>query len=104
VVGDRSMDPGLRALVEAAGEAMHNAAKHSGANVVSVYLEVEDDVVRVYVRDEGRGFHPASVPAHRRGIAESIRGRMERYGGVAVVESLVGEGTEVRLEMSLRPK
>jgi len=28
---------------------------------------------------------------------------MERYGCVAVVESLVGEGTEVRLEMSLRP-
>ncbi|MGH2555251.1 MAG: ATP-binding protein [Actinomycetota bacterium] len=103
VVGDRPMDPSLRALVEAAGEAMHNAAKHSGAIVVSVYLEVEDDVVRVYVRDEGKGFHPPSVPAHRRGIAESIRGRMERYGGVAVVESLVGEGTEVRLEMSLRP-
>ena len=32
-----------------------------------------------------------------------VETRMERYGGVAVVESLVGEGTEVRLEMSLRP-
>jgi signal transduction histidine kinase/phage shock protein PspC (stress-responsive transcriptional regulator) len=104
VVGDRAMDASLRALVEAAGEAMHNAAKHSGATVVSVYLEVEDDVVRVYVRDEGRGFLPSSVPGHRRGIAESIRGRMERYGGVAVVESLIGEGTEVRLEMSLKPR
>jgi signal transduction histidine kinase len=104
VVGDRAMDSSLRALVEAAGEAMHNAAKHSGATVVSVYLEVEDDVVRVYVRDEGKGFLPSSVPGHRRGIAESIRGRMERYGGVAVVDSLVGEGTEVRLEMSLRPR
>jgi len=103
VVGDHELDSSLRALVEAAGEAMHNAAKHSGATVVSVYVEVEDSVVRVYVRDEGKGFHPASVPGHRRGIAESILRRMERYGCVAVVESLVGEGTEVRLEMSLRP-
>jgi phage shock protein PspC (stress-responsive transcriptional regulator) len=102
-VGDHVLDSHLRALVEAAGEAMHNAAKHSGATQVSVYLEVETDVVRVYVRDEGRGFRPAAVPRHRRGIAESILRRMERYGGVAVVESLVGEGTEVRLEMSLRP-
>jgi signal transduction histidine kinase/phage shock protein PspC (stress-responsive transcriptional regulator) len=102
-VGDHVLDSHLRALVEAAGEAMHNAAKHSGATHVSVYLEVEDDVVRVYVRDEGRGFRPEAVPRHRRGVAESILRRMERYGGVAVVESLVGEGTEVRLEMSLRP-
>jgi signal transduction histidine kinase len=103
VVGDQAMNSSLRALVDAAGEAMHNAAKHSGATVVSVYMEVEDDVVRVYVRDEGKGFRPASVPGHRRGIAESILRRMERYGGVGAVESLVGEGTEVRLEMPLRP-
>jgi len=88
--------------VDAAGEAMSNAAKHSGARIVSVYVEVEEGVVRVYVRDEGRGFHAPSIPADRRGIAESIRGRMERNGGIAVVESAVGEGTEVRLQMSLK--
>ena len=102
VVGDRLLDSRLRALVDAAGEAMSNAAKHSGARIVSVYVEVEEGVVRVYVRDEGRGFHAPSIPADRRGIAESIRGRMERNGGIAVVESAVGEGTEVRLQMSLK--
>lgn len=102
-VGDHALDPHLRALVEAAGEAMHNAAKHSGATQVSVYLEVEKEVVRVYVRDEGKGFRAAAVPVHRRGISESILRRMERYGGLAVIESLEGEGTEVRLEMTPEP-
>jgi signal transduction histidine kinase/phage shock protein PspC (stress-responsive transcriptional regulator) len=101
-VGDRRLDGRLKALVDAAGEAMNNAARHSGAGVVSVYMEVEGDLVRLYVRDEGRGFNAVSVPRDRRGIAESIRGRMERNGGVAVIESAVGEGTEVRLEISLR--
>jgi signal transduction histidine kinase len=101
-VGDRRLDGRLKALVDAAGEAMNNAARHSGAGAVSVYMEVEGDLVRLYGRDEGRGFNAVSVPRDRRGIAESIRGRMERNGGVAVIESAVGEGTEVRLEISLR--
>ena len=50
-----------------------------------------------------RGFDPAAVPADRRGIAESIRGRMERAGGEALVGSAPGEGTEVELRLE-RPR
>ena len=35
----------------------------------------------------------------RRGLAESIRGRMERVGGTAQIVSAPGEGTEVELEL-----
>ena len=48
----------IRALVLAAREAMVNAARHSGAPVIAVYLEVEPDQVTVFVRDRGRGFDP----------------------------------------------
>ena len=41
----------------------------------------------------------SAVPAERRGIAESIEGRMERNGGVAVIDSAIGHGTEVRLRI-----
>jgi signal transduction histidine kinase len=103
VVGDAAMDDGLRALVDAAGEAMNNAARHSGAKAISVYAEVVDDSVGVYVRDEGAGFDPSTVDSGRRGIVESIVGRMERNGGVATVQSVPAEGTEVHLVMPRKP-
>lgn len=96
-VGDGPLDDTGRALVAAAGEAMVNAAKHSGAAEVSVYAEVADGRADVWVADLGRGFDPAQVPPDRRGLADSIRGRMARVGGGAQVDARPGEGTEVHL-------
>src|SRR5439155_823827 len=83
-------------------EAMANAARHSGARRISVYVEVAPDAVSAFVRDEGSGFDSARLPQDRRGIAESIVGRMERHGGVATVTSEPSEGTEVSLRMPWR--
>ncbi len=101
VVGDAPLDERLGALVHASGEAMINAARHSGAGSISVYVEVEGTQATAFVRDHGRGFDPASVAEDRRGIADSIVGRMRRYGGSAVISSRPGEGTEVKLTMPL---
>lgn len=100
VVGDCQMDERLTALVAAAREAVVNAAKWSGAPSVSLFGEVEPDRVSVYVRDKGAGFDLGSVAPDRRGIAESIKGRMARHGGNAVVRTTVGQGTEVELSVS----
>ena len=97
--GDLPLNDSLRALVGAAGEAMTNAAKHSGGSLVSVFAEVDGADVDVYVNDQGIGFDPGSVADDRRGIAESIIGRMDRQGGSATVHSEPGEGTEVHLSM-----
>ena len=101
-VADCPLDPRLSALLGAAREATVNAAKWSGAAVISVFAEVEPDKVSVAVRDRGKGFDPGAVPGDRKGVAESIRGRMSRHGGTATVQSAPGEGTKVTLEMSLR--
>jgi signal transduction histidine kinase len=98
VVGDAALDESLRALVGATSEATLNAARHSGAAEVSVYLEVEPGAVTAFVRDHGSGFDPAAVPADRRGIADSIVARMRRHGGSAEVVS-GRDGTEVRLRL-----
>ena len=88
------------ALVAAAREAMLNAAKFAGdAGPVDVYAEVAPERIEVFVRDRGPGFDPARVPADRRGVRESIVGRMQRHGGRAVVHTAPGEGTEVELVM-----
>lgn len=98
-VGEATMDTRGRALVAAATEAMVNSAKHSGTGKLSVYMEVEGSTGEVWVTDQGNGFDKSEVSGDRKGIQESIVGRMSRHGGTAVVESRRGEGTEVHLVM-----
>ena len=104
LVGDCPLDDALRALLDAAREATVNAAKWSGADQVSVYAEVETDTVMLYVRDRGRGFDPEAVPEDRQGIAQSIRARVARFGGLAVVRSAPGDGAEVQLSVPRRER
>jgi signal transduction histidine kinase len=96
-VGDAELDVTGEALVAAAREAMVNAAKFGGGGPVAVYAEAGDDVLQVFVRDRGPGFDLADVPADRRGVRESIVGRMARHGGHAKVHATPGAGTEVEL-------
>jgi len=97
--GDAPLDERGQALVLAAREAMANAARHSGVDEVSVFLDAGDGAISLYVRDRGSGFDPDAVAADRRGLAESIRGRMERVNGTARIVSAPGQGTDVELEL-----
>ena len=99
VVGDVDLDERVGALVAAVGEATLNAARHSTATEVSVYVEVEEEAVSAFVRDLGTGFDPDAVAADRRGIADSIVGRLERHGGTASITSRPGGGTEVAMRL-----
>ena len=78
---------------------MVNAAKWSQAGVISLFAEVTAEDVEVVVRDRGLGFDPSSVPGDRKGMAESIHGRMSRHGGTVAVQTAIGEGTKVSLKM-----
>lgn len=103
VVGDCPLDDGVAALLAAAREATVNAAKWSGDSAVSIFAEVGGTGISVFVRDRGTGFDPAAVPLDRKGVAESIRGRMDRAGGTATLRSTPGSGTEVVLELPRSP-
>jgi len=100
-VGDTELDDNLSALLAAAREATINAAKWSGADVISLFAEVEPAEVSLVVRDRGQGFDPEAVPGDRKGLTESVHGRMTRRGGTATVSTAVGEGTKVSLKMPL---
>jgi signal transduction histidine kinase len=100
--GDCAVDSSAGALVLAAREAMTNAAKFAGVEEIDVYAEVTDDDIAVFVRDRGAGFDRSTVPADRRGLIDSIEGRMERVGGRATVVTAPGEGTEVELHLVRR--
>ena len=99
IVGDTELTSDLAALVAAAREAMVNAAKHSQTTSISLYAEVEDDIVRVFVKDRGVGFDVDTIAADRQGVRGSIVARLERHGGSATVVASPGAGTEVRMEV-----
>jgi signal transduction histidine kinase len=97
--GNADLTDDVRAVVLAAREAMANAAKFSGADEISVYAEANGDGINVFVRDRGVGFERDQVPQERKGLSESIEGRMTRHGGSAQVRSTPGEGTEIELHL-----
>jgi signal transduction histidine kinase len=97
------LDDSGEALVAAAREAMMNAAKHGGGGAVNVYAEAGSDSFKVFVGDRGDGFDVGSIPDDRRGVRESIIGRMERHGGHADIRSAPEKGTEVELTLD-RPQ
>jgi len=100
-VGDAELTPTLDVLVRAAREAILNAAKHSGAPSIDVYIEVGQTTAEVFVRDRGKGFDATVVADDRMGLRGSILDRMHRHGGLVSLRSTVGQGTEVHLEMTL---
>lgn len=103
-VGEVPLTEPVRALLGATREAVVNAAKHAGTDLIDVYVEPEDDEILAFVRDRGVGFDPAEVADDRQGIRRSIIERLERHGGRAVVRSRPGEGTEVELAVPHRPR
>ncbi|HUF95876.1 MAG TPA: PspC domain-containing protein [Acidimicrobiia bacterium] len=100
-VGDITLDESLRPLLGAVNEAMVNAAKHSGADRVSAYMEVGHETLEIFVTDQGKGFDPANVGSDRKGIENSIIARAEKAGAKVSIESEPGEGTEVLIRMKL---
>jgi signal transduction histidine kinase/phage shock protein PspC (stress-responsive transcriptional regulator) len=99
-VGDAPLDDHTRALAAAAREALVNAAKFAGdAGPVSLYAEADGERLQVFVRDRGPGFDPDAAPADRRGVRDSIVGRMARHGGRAAIRPAPGHGTEVELTL-----
>ncbi|MEN5074028.1 PspC domain-containing protein [Isoptericola cucumis] len=98
VVGDCVPTEASSALLQASREALVNAVVH-GRPPVTVYLEVTDDAVEMFVRDRGDGFDMDDIATDRFGVRESILGRTRRRGGTADVTSRPGWGTEVRLRI-----
>ncbi|MFE9746869.1 sensor histidine kinase [Saccharothrix saharensis] len=85
-------------FADATREALNNVRRHAGTSRASVRLGGDERRLTLDIADLGRGFSPDAVPATRRGLRESVHGRMHRIGGTATVRSTVGAGTVVRLE------
>lgn len=100
VVGDCELDEPAQAALGAAREAMLNAAKHAPEpGPIRAYAEADGSGIEVFVRDRGPGFEPDAIPGDRRGVRDSIVGRMKRAGGEATIRPAPDGGTEVGLSI-----
>ncbi|MEV0326602.1 ATP-binding protein [Micromonospora echinospora] len=86
------------AVAESTAAALANVLRHAPGATARLRLSGLAGAIVVEVVDDGPGFDPTRVPAHRYGLRESIRGRMGSVGGRAVVDSAPGRGTRIRLE------
>jgi two-component system NarL family sensor kinase len=82
-------------LVACVGEALRNVEQHAGTGQAEVTVTGGAGWAVVKIIDRGRGFDPAATPPSRRGIRESITGRMLAAGGRAAIASRPGAGTTV---------
>jgi signal transduction histidine kinase len=85
------------AVIRIASEAVANAAQHSGAEVLRIYLERAEAGMRLGVEDDGSGFD-AEQPRRGFGLV-TMKDRAEALGGKLRVESRRGAGTRVELEL-----
>jgi signal transduction histidine kinase len=83
-------------------EAIRNAARHSGASQVRIYVEerVEENAasLRLSVQDDGKGFDPSQ----ERGLGIlGMQERVMRLGGAFEVDSRPGRGTIITFSLPL---
>jgi signal transduction histidine kinase len=92
-------------LFRVAQEALSNVRKHAKTDRVCVAIGCYEGVVRLEVRDWGRGFRPSGVrgsagPGEAVGLS-SMRDRVALLGGSLQICSEVGLGTSVVAEIPL---
>lgn len=93
-----SLSPREReAVVRIASEAVTNAARHSGAETLRLYLERLDAGMRLGIVDDGDGFDEDEPPSGF-GLV-TMRDRAEALGGKLRIDSRRGAGTKVELEL-----
>lgn len=82
-------------------ELLGNAFRHSQASKVKVILNIEIDLVRVSVDDNGKGFQPDELLSDPNLGIKLMRDRAEMLGGHSEIDSVVGQGTRITIEMPM---
>jgi signal transduction histidine kinase len=80
-------------------EALHNVVRHSGATHVWIWFGIERGVLKLGVRDDGKGFDPRGDFGGS-GIA-NMRHRAEQLGATLQMEAAPGSGAQVWMEVPL---
>jgi len=93
---ERRLEPYLEVMIfRAVQELLGNAARHSQATIVKILLDMENEIIRVSVDDNGKGFDPESVLGGKSLGLKLIRERAEMLGGKFDIDSAAGKGARI---------
>lgn len=96
---ERRLEPYLEVMVfRAIQELLGNAARHSQGTLLKVNVDLTDDLIRVSVDDNGKGFDIDTVQGQSLGL-KLIRERTEMLGGTFEIDSAMGKGTRVMFSL-----
>jgi two-component system sensor histidine kinase DegS len=100
---ERRLEPYLEVMIfRAIQELIGNASRHSQATMVKVHLDIADEIVRVSVDDNGKGFDPEIV-GHGSSLGlRLIRERAEMLGGTFEIDSAAGKGARIGFSVPAR--
>ena len=97
---ERRLEPYLEVMIfRSLQELMGNAAKYSQASQIKLQLNIDDNVTRMVVDDNGKGFTQDSTSDSTGLGLKLIKERVEMLGGVLEVDSVVGQGTRVTMQL-----
>jgi two-component system sensor histidine kinase DegS len=96
---ERRLESYLEVMVfRAIQELLGNAARHSQATLLKINVDLTDDLIRVSVDDNGKGFDTDTVQGQNLGL-KLIRERSEMLGGTFEIDSAMGKGTRVMFSL-----
>ena len=81
-------------------EALNNIVRHAEAKEVKFQMTIDENALKIGLIDNGKGFDPSAGGAGH-GL-KNCSTRLEQIGGGCTIESLVGIGTTVRIEIPLQ--
>jgi two-component system sensor histidine kinase DegS len=100
---ERRLEPYLEVMVfRAVQELMGNAARHSQGTLLKLNVDLTDDLIRVSVDDNGKGFDPDAIQNEKSLGIKLIRERTEMLGGTFTVDSAAGKGTRIMFSLPAR--
>ena len=99
---ERRLEPYLEVMIfRAIQELLGNASHHSQAAMVKVILDMGNELIRISVDDNGKGFDPESVLSGKSLGLKLIRDRTEMLGGTFDVDSAVGKGARISFSIPI---
>lgn len=100
---ERRLEPYIEVMIfRAIQELIGNAARHSQATMVKVHLDIADEIVRVSVDDNGKGFDPESASRGTSLGLKLIKERAEMLGGTFEIDSAAGKGARIGFSVPAR--
>jgi PAS domain S-box-containing protein len=100
-IDEQDIPPPLKIIIfRVVQEALHNVAKHSGANLVKLSLAKVDNQILTEITDNGAGFDLLEETSpdrlHSKGLGlTSMRERIELSGGAFVIHTMPGAGASI---------